>query len=105
MAVFHFFFASVHALSLFQYAHPIASSVMILLSISNMVSNSGIAVISFVLLSTAVCPSTNWCWQLHALTVCNALFRSFVVNERRAVFPSMAMISVPVVSIRDDIHD
>ncbi len=33
------------------------------------------------------------------LTVCKALFLSFVVNERRAFFPSMAMISAPVVSI------
>ena len=63
------------------------------------------AVISFVLLSTAACPNTNWCWQLHALTVCKALFLSFVVNERRAVFPSMAMISAPMVSISDDIQD
>ena len=70
-----------------------------------MLSNSGIAVISLVLLSTAVCPSTNWCWQFHALTVCKALFLSFVVEERRAVFPSMAMISEPVVSMSDDIQD
>jgi hypothetical protein len=76
-----------------------------LFSISNIVSNSGIAMISLVLLSTVVCPSTNWCWQLHALTVCKALFLSFVVNERRAVFPSIAMISAPVVSISDDIQD
>jgi hypothetical protein len=50
------------------------------------------------------CPSTSWCWQLQALTVCSALFLSLVENERRAVLPSIAITPKPVSSLSEDTH-
>ncbi len=79
---------------------PIASMVTMAPASSRRRSSSGIAMISLDFSDTASCPSTS-CWPVaQADTVCSgprALDRAWL---RRAVFPSMAIVSGPAMRSR-----
>ncbi len=69
---------------------PMASLVTIAPEISRFLISSGIAVISFDLLSQACCPRSRRFSVAQALTICRGPLPAALSKDRRAVLPSMA---------------
>jgi hypothetical protein len=68
-----------------------ASIVIIAPLMAKVFNSSGIAVISLLFSSTAICPRVSPLAQEYALTICNALKPLLLLRDPRTVFPSMGI--------------